>query len=81
MLVDAQNQGLPLRYFLKSWDKFPLLEYEYDKADRLYVVVSLGMNMKEANIWEINSFGSYYVDRTWLLENGYSLFRLVHLKI
>jgi hypothetical protein len=76
MIVDAQTQGAPLRYFLRNWGRPPLPEYMYDKAQKLYAVVKQGINLREINLWEINSFGGYKIEKTWGLGNGFLLYKL-----
>lgn len=76
MVVDAQNQGLPLRYFLDVWQKPPLPFDKYDQAQTLYVVTEPNIDLSKLEMWEITSFGAFNVDRTWSIQNGFSLYRL-----
>ncbi|MBI3380162.1 glycosyltransferase family 39 protein [Candidatus Gottesmanbacteria bacterium] len=78
MVVDAENQGLPLRYFLDIWGKTPLPVEKYDKALYLYVVTQPKIKLSEISMFEINSFGAYNIDKTWPIQNGFTLFRLSH---
>lgn len=76
MVADAQNQGLPLRYFLEVW-KIPPLPYDkYDKAETLYVVTEPGIDLSKIDMWEITSFGPSKIVKVWPLQNGFQLSRL-----
>jgi len=76
MVVDAENRGLPLRYFLEIWGKPPLPVEKYDKADVLYVVTEPGIDLAKINMWEINSFGGNIIEKSWMIQNGFMLYRL-----
>ena len=76
MVVDAQNQGIPLRYFLTNLGEEPLSFSDYESADLLYVVTEPGINLKEIKMWEIISFGNFKIDKTWPVQNEFLLFRL-----
>lgn len=76
MLVDAQNQAFPLRYFLNDTNNPPLKIENYSGADFLYVIVRPNLDLKSTHIWELDSFGSYTIGQIWEIQNGYRLFRL-----
>lgn len=76
MVVDAENQGLPLRYFLDVWGKPPLPVDTYDKIENLYVVVEPGTNIDALTMWEITSFGAHVIEKQWPIQNGFFLYRL-----
>ncbi len=81
MLVDSENQGLPLRYFLDIWGKPPLPVEKYDKAVFLYVIAEPQVKLSEVNMYEINSFGAYNIDKGWPIQNGFTLYRLSHRSV
>lgn len=76
MVVDAENQALPLRYFLNVWGKPPLSVTQYDRAEKLYVVTEPGTDLSTLNMWEITSFGAFTVEQSWPIQNGFFLHRL-----
>ena len=76
MVVDAQNQGLPLRYFLENMQKEPLPFTDYGNADLLYVLAEPEIDLKKIKIWEIESFGNFKIDKSWPIQNGFLLYRL-----
>lgn len=76
MLVDAENQGHPLRYLLGSLSNKPLPIDKYNQAKDLYVITEPGLNLKNVNLWEINSFGDYNINKSWNIQNGYLLHKL-----
>jgi len=76
MIVDAQNQGLPIRYFLNIWNIAPLSVNQYDKAKYLYILSQPGILLEKIKIWELSSFGKYNIDKTWPVQNGFTLIRL-----
>lgn len=76
MIVDAQNQGMPLRYFLNGWNMPPLSIEQYDKAKFLYVIAEQGIVLEKIKIWELTSFGAFNVDKTWPIQNDFILHRL-----
>jgi len=76
MIVDAQNQGIPLRYFLNVWGVPPLSVENYDKAKFLYVVAKPGIVLEKIKIWEMASFGAFHIDKIWSIQNGFLLYRL-----
>lgn len=76
MLIDGENQGLPLRYFLTLWGKQPLPVYAYDKAEFLYVVVERGLDIHSASMYELSAFGAFEVVRSWEVQNGIRLYKL-----
>ena len=75
IIVDAQNQGYPLRYFLEVADKRPLGVAQYDQAETLYVIKEPGFDLQSAqkNIYELNAFGKLTQVNQWHLQNGYYL--------
>ncbi|MBI2029813.1 glycosyltransferase family 39 protein [Candidatus Gottesmanbacteria bacterium] len=78
MLVDAQNQGYPLRYLLEVKNQKPLGISDYDKADNLYILVEPKLDLSSAfsNIYELNSFGGREVKSEWDIQNGYKLVKI-----
>lgn len=76
MLVDAQTQGVPLRYFLKQRQKAPLSVEYYDKPDYLYVVSLQDADVRNSSLWEITSFGAFEIEKSWPVQNNYFLYRL-----
>jgi len=76
MVVDAQNQGMPLRYFLTVWGPAPLPFDKYDQADFLYVVTEPAIDIYSMQMWEITSFGPFTIDKAWDIQNGFTLYRL-----
>lgn len=77
MAVDYQNQGIPLRYFLANYKKFPLPETDYGNARFLYLVVQPNLELSQLRgMWEFDSFGDYNVAKIWKLDYGYLLYKL-----
>ncbi len=76
MVADAQNQGLPIRYFLDVWKVPPLPFDKYDQAQTLYVVTEPGIDLSKMDMWEITSFGAFNIEKTWPIQNGFHLYRL-----
>lgn len=81
MLVDAQNQAYPLRYFLDFSSNPPLPVENYSGAKYLYVLTKPGLDLTKIHIWEIDSFGEYQIKKTWEIQNGFRLFRLEKTEI
>lgn len=79
MVVDAENQGLPLRFFLFVWEKSPLGVEYYGEAKTLYVVAEPGTDLKKIGMWEITAFGPFCERKIWPIQNGYKLYRLEKL--
>lgn len=75
MLVDAQTQAIPLRYFLNQ-KRPPLAVEHYDIPDYLYVVAPEDINLKNSTLWEITSFGAFEIEKRWNIQNIYFLYRL-----
>ena len=76
MLVDAENQGWPLRYFLKIRGKEPQAADKYDRAETLYLVSEPGIDLDNIKMWELTSFGAYTIGNQWEIQNGYVLYKL-----
>ncbi len=76
MIVDQENQGLPLRYFLHVWGYSPLPVESYDKAHYLYVLAEPGTVLSQVTMWEVTAFGSYEVSKSWPIQNGFILYKL-----
>lgn len=76
MLVDAETQGHPLRFLLGSLSNKPLPVERYDQAKDLYVIAEPGIDIQNFDLWELNSFGSRAVKKTWSIQNGYTLYKL-----
>ncbi len=76
MVVDQENQGFPLRYFLFVLGKNPLGVEYYQEADILYVVTEPGINLSQITMWEITAFSPFCEIRIWPIQNGYRLYRL-----
>lgn len=78
MVVNTQNRGIPLRYFLNNWGKTPLSYENYSGAELLYVLAEPGINLDEMTMWEIVSFGPFQIDKIWPIQNDFLLYRLSH---
>jgi len=76
MLIDAENQGLPLRYFLEFGNNLPLMINEYDKADFLYIAVEPDLDLQKVDMYEIHAFGGYQIGKVWDVKDGIRLYRL-----
>ena len=76
MYVDAENQGLPLRYFLEVAGKKPLGIAKYGEAEILYLLKEPEANLYKITIWELTSFGSFKIAKQWSIQNGFLLYRL-----
>jgi 4-amino-4-deoxy-L-arabinose transferase-like glycosyltransferase len=68
MLVDSENQALPLRYFLDFSPNGPLPVWDYGGADHLFVVAEPGLPEDRMNIWEVSSFGPRQILESWDLD-------------
>lgn len=76
MLVDAENQGYPLRYFLTVWGKQPLPVEQYDTPQHLYVVARSHEDLTKVQLFEVTSFGAFTIEKTWDIQGNYRLYRL-----
>lgn len=76
MLVDSENQALPLRYFLEGWGVIPLDVASYDKATLLYVVAPKDMDIRQVNPYELSAFGAYTIESQWDISSTIVLYRL-----
>lgn len=76
MIADAENQALPIRYFLDIWKYPPQSIEKYGQEDVLYVLSEPNIELEKISMWEITSFGSFSIEKTWPVQNGYALFRL-----
>lgn len=81
MLIDGENQGLPLRYFLDLTDNPPLAVESYDKAQILYVVTEPNLNINNVQMYEISAFGAFEIEKSWPIENGINLVKLVRPQV
>jgi len=76
MYVDAENQGLPLRYFLEVAGKKPLGIEKYGEVEVLYLLKEPEVNLYKIATWELTSFGSFNIAKQWPIQNGFLLYRL-----
>ena len=76
MLIDNENQGLPIRYFLKIYGITPLDTDNYDKAKVLYIVVEPGADLYHTGFWELNAFGAFDIEKKWQIKNDIFLYKL-----
>jgi len=76
MLIDDERRAIPLRYFLDIWGTSPLPYDKYDSAQKLYIALEPGLNLAKMDLWELTSFGPYTVEKTWSIQNGFTLLRL-----
>lgn len=80
MLIDAQSEGLPLRYYLDGWGKRAMGLADYDKAQILYVVAPGQLDIRGINPYELSAFGAYDIERRWLIQQNIYLYRLIHYR-
>lgn len=81
MLIDNENQGLPIRYFLKIYGITPMSVDEYDKASVIYIVVEPGVDLYNTQFYEINAFGAFDIEKKWEVNPGIFLYKLVKKRI
>ena len=77
-LLDGDTRAHPFRYLLSVGGEEPMGVEEYPRAEVLYVV---GRGDSEEilsyPVWEIYSFLPAEVEKTWEIQNGVKLFKLI----
>lgn len=77
-LLDGDTRGYPYRYLLSLSGQKLLGVEDYPKSKVLYVI-GRGDSPKILSypVWEINSFLPARIEKTWEIQNGVQLFKLI----
>lgn len=76
MEAQRDNRAMPLRYFLFLY-KIPVLNFDnYSNAMYLYIIVRNNRALRNINLWELRSFGSNKVIKTWKINDQYAMYKI-----
>lgn len=79
MLMDSENQAMPVRYFLNRAGKPAQDIGLYPVTQTLYVVAPNNLDLTKVQTWEVTSFGPFTISKNWPIQNNYVLYKLDHL--
>ncbi|MCL5090880.1 MAG: glycosyltransferase family 39 protein [Patescibacteria group bacterium] len=77
-IIDGDTRAYPFRYIIETKGKKPLGVEEYPEAQNLYIVAKGNEDfVLRYPVWEIQSFLPARIEKSWEVQNGYRIFKLV----